>query len=83
MNMVRTGLVSDVLLIDSNNPPINAGSLGVRQGLSDAIAQLAGDPVLRAEVIIGGATTFLAASHGFSSKIDPTFSGVAGLRGCG
>jgi 3-hydroxyacyl-CoA dehydrogenase len=44
MNVVRTEAISDVLLIEINNPPINAGSLGVRQGLKDAIARLAADP---------------------------------------
>lgn len=41
MTMVRTQVIGDVLLIEIHNPPINAGSLGVREGLTAAIAQLA------------------------------------------
>jgi enoyl-CoA hydratase len=62
MTMVRTEAIGDVLLIEINNPPINAGSLGVRQGLMAAIGQLAADPALRAGVLIGGGSTFVAGS---------------------
>jgi len=62
MNMVCTEAIGDVLLIEINNPPINAGSLGVRQGLMAAIAQLGADPALRAGVLIGGGSTFVAGS---------------------
>jgi 3-hydroxyacyl-CoA dehydrogenase len=59
---VRTEVINHILLIEINNPPINAGSLAVRSGLRDAIAQLAGAPDLRAGVIIGGGATFMAGS---------------------
>lgn len=62
MTLVRTQSLGDVLLIEIHNPPINAGSLGVRRGLLDAIAQLSAQPALRAAVIIGGGTTFVAGS---------------------
>jgi 3-hydroxyacyl-CoA dehydrogenase len=62
MNMVRTETIGDVLLIEINNPPINAGSLGVRQGLMVAVDQLMAAPELRAGVIIGAGTTFVAGS---------------------
>lgn len=62
MTMVRTEAIGDVLLIEINNPPINAGSLGVRQGLMGAIHQLAADPALRAGVLIGAGSTFVAGS---------------------
>ena len=52
----------DVLVILIDNPPINAGSLSVRRGILDAIALLAEDPALRAAVIIGQGTTFIAGS---------------------
>ncbi|MBC7377256.1 MAG: enoyl-CoA hydratase/isomerase family protein [Burkholderiaceae bacterium] len=61
-NIIRTERVGDVLLIEINNPPINAGSLTVRQGLSAAIQQLQAQPDLVAGVIIGGGTTFVAGS---------------------
>ncbi len=62
MSTVRTEQIGDVLLIEINNPPINAGSLAVRQGLPAAIQQLQTQPNLRAGVIIGGGTTFVAGS---------------------
>lgn len=62
MTMVRTEAIGDVLLITIDNPPINAGSIGVRQGLMAAIHQLAADPALRAGVLIGAGSTFVAGS---------------------
>ncbi|MGA8785814.1 MAG: enoyl-CoA hydratase/isomerase family protein, partial [Polaromonas sp.] len=62
MSTVRTEQIGDVLLIEINNPPINAGSLTVRQGLSAAIQLLQTQAELRAGVIIGGGTTFVAGS---------------------
>jgi len=41
----------DVLIILSNNPPVNALSTGVRQGLVDAIAQAEADDNVHAVVI--------------------------------
>ena len=52
----------DVLVIVIDNPPINAGSLSVRRGVLESIAMLADDPTLRAAVIIGQGTTFVAGS---------------------
>ena len=43
-----------------NNPPVNALSQGVRQGLLDKIAAGAKDPDIAAMVIIGGGRTFIA-----------------------
>ena len=62
MSTVRTEQIGDVLLIEINNPPINAGSLTVRQGLSAAIQQLQTQLDLVAGVILGGGTTFVAGS---------------------
>ncbi len=52
----------DVLVITIRNPPINAGSLAVRQGVLAGIACLSADDSLVAGVIIGGGTTFIAGS---------------------
>lgn len=57
---VQTERDGDVLVIVIQNPPINAGSIDVRRGILDAIAVLAGDPLLKAGVLIGGGTTFIA-----------------------
>lgn len=59
---VRLSQTEGVLVIEIHNPPINAGSLGVRRGLLDAIGTLAGNDALRAGVIIGSGTTFIAGS---------------------
>lgn len=52
----------EVLVIVIDNPPINAGSLAVRKGVSEAIAMLASDPELRCAVLIGRSNTFIAGS---------------------
>lgn len=86
MTMVRTETIGDVLLIEINNPPINAGSLGVRQGLMAAIEQLAADPALRAGVLIGAGGTFVAGSdlREFGQPLqEPQLPGVlAAIEAC-
>jgi 3-hydroxyacyl-CoA dehydrogenase len=86
MTMVRTEAIGDLLLIEINNPPINAGSLGVRQGLMAAIGQLAADPALRAGVLIGGGSTFVAGSdlREFGQPLhEPQLPGVlAAIEAC-
>jgi 3-hydroxyacyl-CoA dehydrogenase len=47
-------------VITVNNPPVNALSAGVRQGLVDGLARGLGDPAARALVVIGGGRTFIA-----------------------
>lgn len=59
---VTSHLESGVLVITVNNPPINAGSIEVRQGLLNAIAHLEENSEAHAGVIIGAGTTFIAGS---------------------
>ena len=47
-------------VITVNNPPVNALSQGVRQGLADALAKGIADAGARALVLIGGGRTFIA-----------------------
>ncbi len=47
-------------VITVNNPPVNALSQGVRQGLLDGIAKGLADTGVNAMVIIGGGRTFIA-----------------------
>lgn len=61
-NLVRTERVDQVLVIWIDNPPINAGSQGVRQGVLDAIVQLSDDASLQAAVLMGAGSTFVAGS---------------------
>ncbi len=50
----------EVAIITINNPPVNALSPGVPEGISESIDQLAADDTLKAAVIIGGGRTFVA-----------------------
>jgi 3-hydroxyacyl-CoA dehydrogenase len=52
----------DVLVVVVDSPSINAGSREVRAGLLSAVFALAQDACLRAGVIIGGGSTFIAGS---------------------
>ena len=47
-------------VITINNPPVNALSPGVPEGISTAIDQLLADATLNAAVLIGGGNTFIA-----------------------
>ncbi|HKV94002.1 MAG TPA: 3-hydroxyacyl-CoA dehydrogenase NAD-binding domain-containing protein [Candidatus Angelobacter sp.] len=51
---------NDIAVITINNPPVNALSPGVPEGISDAIEQIGNDPSVRAAVLIGGGKTFVA-----------------------
>jgi 3-hydroxyacyl-CoA dehydrogenase len=50
----------DVAVITINNPPVNALSPGVPQGISEALDQVEKDRGLIAAVVIGGGRTFVA-----------------------
>src|SRR3954470_21092089 len=65
MDKPLTGPIStrkhgDVLIVLSNNPPVNALSTPVRQGLVDAIAEAEKDDSVRAVVIVCEGQTFFA-----------------------
>src|SRR5258708_5341345 len=57
---ISTRKHGDVLIILSNNPPVNALSTPVRQGLVDAIAEAEGDDSVHAVVIACEGQTFFA-----------------------
>jgi 3-hydroxyacyl-CoA dehydrogenase len=57
---ISTRRHGDVLIILSNNPPVNALSTPVRQGLVDAIAQAEADESVKAVVIACEGQTFFA-----------------------
>ncbi len=50
----------DIAIITINNPPVNALSPGVPEGIGEAIDQIAKDPGVKAAVLIGGGKTFIA-----------------------
>ena len=57
---ISTRKHGDVLIVLSNNPPVNALSTAVRQGLVDAIAQAESDDSVKAVVIACEGQTFFA-----------------------
>lgn len=57
---ISTRKHGDVLIVLSNNPPVNALSTAVRQGLVDAIAEAESDETVKAVVIACEGQTFFA-----------------------
>ncbi|HZS57452.1 MAG TPA: 3-hydroxyacyl-CoA dehydrogenase NAD-binding domain-containing protein [Bryobacteraceae bacterium] len=58
--LVKLTRDQDVAIITIDNPPVNAMSPGVPEGIQDAIRQAADDPSVRAVVLIGAGRTFIA-----------------------
>jgi 3-hydroxyacyl-CoA dehydrogenase len=59
-DLVQLTKNNDIGVITINNPPVNALSPGVPEGISDAIEQINQDAALKAAVLIGGGRTFVA-----------------------
>ena len=59
-NLVRVSTNDNIAVITIDNPPVNALSPGVPEGLLAAIDQMNQDPAIRAAVIIGAGRTFVA-----------------------
>jgi 3-hydroxyacyl-CoA dehydrogenase len=51
---------NDIAIITINNPPVNALSPGVPEGIAAAIGQIQDDPSVKAAVLIGAGKTFVA-----------------------
>jgi 3-hydroxyacyl-CoA dehydrogenase len=58
--LVQLSKQDDVAVITINNPPVNALSPGVPEGIAEAIEQIARDDTVNAVVVIGGGRTFVA-----------------------
>jgi 3-hydroxyacyl-CoA dehydrogenase len=58
--MVRVSVTSGVAVVTIDNPPVNALSPGVPEGISNAIDKAAADSAVSAVVIIGAGRTFIA-----------------------
>jgi len=58
--MVKVTKQGDVMVITIDNPPVNALSPGVPEGIASAIDQLNADADVRAAVLIGAGKTFVA-----------------------
>ena len=59
-NPISTEIRDGILVVSSNNPPVNALSAAVRQGLDAAIREAAADPAVKAVVIACEGKTFFA-----------------------
>ena len=59
---VRLERDGDVGVVVIDNPPVNAGSRAVRNGLLDAVRAISEAPDIHAAVIIGAGNTFVAGS---------------------
>ena len=59
-NLVSITKDNDVAVITIDNPPVNALSPGVPEGISTAIDAVNSDPAVKAAVVIGAGRTFVA-----------------------
>jgi len=59
-NLVRFAKDNDIAVITIDNPPVNALSPGVPEGIAEAIAQIDSDPEVKAAVLMGAGRTFVA-----------------------
>src|SRR5208282_2807569 len=57
LRLTRSGSVA---VIEIDNPPVNAASQAVRQGLHAALSEAAADPSIAAIVLVGAGKTFVA-----------------------
>jgi 3-hydroxyacyl-CoA dehydrogenase len=58
--LVQLSYADNVAVITINNPPVNALSPGVPEGIEQAIAKVGEDGAINAAVLIGGGRTFVA-----------------------
>src|SRR6516164_9370804 len=58
--LVSLGFHENVAVITISNPPVNALSPGVPEGIQSSIASAAGNPAVDAIVVIGAGRTFIA-----------------------
>ncbi|HLP66970.1 MAG TPA: enoyl-CoA hydratase-related protein, partial [Rhizobium sp.] len=60
MSVVTIAREGKIAVVSVDNPPVNALSRAVRQGLLDAVAALDDDPDVSAVVLVGAGRTFIA-----------------------
>jgi 3-hydroxyacyl-CoA dehydrogenase len=59
-DLIQLTKINGIAVITINNPPVNALSPGVPEGISEALDQIAQDENIKAVVLIGGGRTFIA-----------------------
>ena len=65
----------DVAVVTIQNPPVNALSPGVPEGIGESISSAAHDPEVKAVVLIGGGRTFIAGAD--IKELEKAASGTA------
>ncbi|HMZ21980.1 MAG TPA: enoyl-CoA hydratase-related protein, partial [Blastocatellia bacterium] len=58
--LVTLSRAGEIAVITVNNPPVNALSPGVPEGIAAAIAEVAADNSIKGAVMIGAGQTFIA-----------------------
>jgi len=58
--LVQVSREGQIAVITINNPPVNALSTDVREGIGEAIENIVADPQVKAAVLIGAGKTFVA-----------------------
>jgi 3-hydroxyacyl-CoA dehydrogenase len=58
--LVQYTVQDDVAIVTINNPPVNALSPGVPEGIDAGVSRAAADPAAKAVVLIGAGNTFIA-----------------------
>ena len=58
--LVRVTRDNEIAVITINNPPVNALSPGVPEGIERAVSEIANDAQIKAAVLIGAGATFIA-----------------------
>jgi len=58
--LVQTSKNGEIGILTVNNPPVNALSPGVPDGIVAGLAQFENDPTVKAIILIGGGRTFIA-----------------------
>src|SRR5277367_2044287 len=59
-DLVQLSKSAEIAIITINNPPVNALSPGVPEGISEAVEQINRDDSVKAAVLIGAGSTFIA-----------------------
>ena len=59
-SLVELSRDGNVAIVTINNPPVNALSPGVPEGIRDLVASAVADPQVAAIVVVGGGRTFIA-----------------------
>src|SRR5258707_9605393 len=59
-DLVQLTRQGEIAVITIDNPPVNALSPGVPEGIAAAIDEMNRDPAIKAAVVIGGGRTFVA-----------------------